>query len=114
MENKNWEKEIDKPLYEKAKELVIKTGYCRASLLQRRFKIGYAKAVYLIDLLEENEVVGLDMYPRGRKVLKKIEKERKKGSWGCTYCNILNYKEARYCMNCGKKKKIGNPFSLHF
>lgn len=68
---KNWEKELDEPLYEKAEKLVIEMGYCRASLLQRRFKIGYAKAAYFIELLEANGIVGPLMYPGGRKVLKK-------------------------------------------
>jgi len=45
-------------LYEQAFEVVKETGKASASLLQRRLKIGYARAARLIDLLEENGVVG--------------------------------------------------------
>lgn len=45
-------------LYEQAFELVMETRKASASLLQRRLKVGYARAARLIDLLEENGVVG--------------------------------------------------------
>lgn len=45
--------------------------------------------------------------------IKGLEEKMKKEMWGCAYCNCANYKEARRCMNCGKKKKVGSPFSLH-
>lgn len=45
-------------LYEAAYKLVRQTRKASASLLQRRLKIGYARAARLIDLLEENGVVG--------------------------------------------------------
>ena len=45
-------------LYEEAKETVLKSGKASASLLQRRLRVGYARAARLLDLLEENGVIG--------------------------------------------------------
>ena len=45
-------------LYDEVVEFVIQSGKASSSLLQRRFKVGYARAARLIDLLEENGVVG--------------------------------------------------------
>ena len=46
------------PLYDEAKRLVISAGKASSSLLQRRLRVGYARAARLIDMLEENGVVG--------------------------------------------------------
>jgi S-DNA-T family DNA segregation ATPase FtsK/SpoIIIE len=46
------------PLYEEAKGVVIEARKASASLLQRRLRIGYARAARLIDILEERGVVG--------------------------------------------------------
>lgn len=45
-------------LYEQALQIVREHRKASASLLQRRLKVGYARAARLIDLLEENGVVG--------------------------------------------------------
>lgn len=45
-------------LLDEATELVVKTGKASASYLQRRFRIGYARAARLLDLLEAKGVVG--------------------------------------------------------
>lgn len=45
-------------LMDDAIELVVKTGKASASYLQRRFRIGYARAARLLDLLEAKGVVG--------------------------------------------------------
>jgi S-DNA-T family DNA segregation ATPase FtsK/SpoIIIE len=45
-------------LFEEAKNLVLQTGKGSASLLQRRLKIGYARAARLLDELEEAGIVG--------------------------------------------------------
>ncbi|MFC1629823.1 DNA translocase FtsK [Patescibacteria group bacterium] len=45
-------------LYEEAKEIVIQARKASASLLQRRLRVGYARAARLIDMLEERGVVG--------------------------------------------------------
>jgi len=46
------------PLYEEAKRVVLEAKKASASLLQRRLRIGYARAARLIDMLEEKGVVG--------------------------------------------------------
>jgi len=48
----------DDELYEEAKKLVIQAQKASASLLQRRLKVGYARAARMIDMLEENGIVG--------------------------------------------------------
>lgn len=48
----------EEPLYEEAKRIVIEAGRASSSLLQRRLRIGYARAARLIDMLEEKGVVG--------------------------------------------------------
>ena len=65
-ENKN-----DDELYEAAKEEVTRAGKASATLLQRRLRIGYARAARLLDILEDNGVVGpgegakpREVYPR--------------------------------------------------
>ena len=45
-------------LYSKAYQTVVENRKASASLLQRRLKVGYARAARLLDLLEENGVVG--------------------------------------------------------
>lgn len=50
--------DLSDELYEEAKEVVLQMGRASASLLQRRLKIGYARAARLMDILEEQGVVG--------------------------------------------------------
>ena len=45
-------------LYEDVKDFVIKSQKASASLLQRKFKIGYNRAATLIDQLEEDGIIG--------------------------------------------------------
>ncbi len=45
-------------LYQSAYEVVVKNQKASASLLQRRLKVGYARAARLLDLLEDNGIVG--------------------------------------------------------
>ncbi|MCH9612654.1 MAG: DNA translocase FtsK [Chlamydiia bacterium] len=56
-------------LYEKAKELVITSKTASTTFLQRKLKVGYARAASLVDALEENGVVGPSEGSRPRKVL---------------------------------------------
>ncbi|MBI4137707.1 MAG: hypothetical protein HY472_00475 [Candidatus Sungbacteria bacterium] len=48
----------DDPIYEEARALVVQTQKASASYLQRRFRVGYARAARLLDLMEQNGVVG--------------------------------------------------------
>lgn len=50
--------QIDDDLFGEAKELVIQAGKASASLLQRRLRIGYARAARLLDLLEAEGIIG--------------------------------------------------------
>lgn len=57
------------PLYEEAKQFVIETQRASTSLLQRKYSIGYQRAARLIDMLEENGVVGPSRGSKPREVL---------------------------------------------
>jgi S-DNA-T family DNA segregation ATPase FtsK/SpoIIIE len=59
----------DDPLYEEAKKVVIESRKASASLLQRRLRVGYARAARLIDMLEENGVVGPGEGAKPREIL---------------------------------------------
>lgn len=48
----------DDSMYEEALRVVIDSGKASASLLQRRLKIGYARAARLLDMMEENGAIG--------------------------------------------------------
>ena len=48
----------DDNLYPEAKKVVVEAGKASASYLQRRLKVGYARAARLLDILEKNGVVG--------------------------------------------------------
>jgi DNA segregation ATPase FtsK/SpoIIIE-like protein len=56
-------------LYQQAKLIAIQAGKISASFLQRRLKIGYARAAYLIDLLEDRGVIGAANGVEPRKVI---------------------------------------------
>jgi len=49
---------VDDPLYEEAKRVILQYRRASASLLQRKLRIGYARAARIIDMLEEKGVVG--------------------------------------------------------
>ncbi len=61
--------EPDDELYEKAKEIVVDAGKASASMLQRKLRIGFSRAGRIIDLLEENGVIGPPDGSRARDVL---------------------------------------------
>jgi S-DNA-T family DNA segregation ATPase FtsK/SpoIIIE len=59
------------PLYEDAVRLVVEFGRASTSLLQRRLRIGYGRAAHLIDLMEQDGIVGAADGPKPREVLKR-------------------------------------------
>lgn len=59
----------DDDLFQEAADTVIRSGKASASLLQRRLRVGYARAARLLDLLEERGVVGPADGARPRDVL---------------------------------------------
>lgn len=60
---------VDDELFYDAADCVIRAGKASASLLQRRLRIGYARAARLLDLLEERGVVGPQDGARPRDVM---------------------------------------------
>lgn len=64
------EDEDDDPLLGDAKEEILRAGKGSASLLQRRLKVGYARAARLLDLLENEGFIGPADGAKPREVLK--------------------------------------------
>jgi S-DNA-T family DNA segregation ATPase FtsK/SpoIIIE len=52
------EESEDDPLYEDARACVIEAGKASTSYIQRKLKVGYARAARLMDILEERGVIG--------------------------------------------------------
>ena len=65
--------EYDDPLYNEIVEFVITSGKASASLLQRKFRLGYNRAARCIDLLEERGIIGPQNGSKPREVLVKLE-----------------------------------------
>jgi len=63
------------PLYEEAKRVVFQARKASASLLQRRLRLGYARAARLIDTLEQKGVVGPGQGAKAREVYIKTEEQ---------------------------------------
>lgn len=65
--------EYDDPLYNEIVDFAIETGKISASLVQRRFRLGYNRAARIIDLLEERGIVGPANGSKPREVLVKMD-----------------------------------------
>ena len=63
----------EEPLYKEIVEFVVTQGKASASLLQRRFRLGYNRAARCIDLLEERGIIGPSNGSKPREVLIKLE-----------------------------------------
>jgi len=61
----------DDEMYEEARQAVIEAGKASTSYLQRKLKLGYARAARLIDMLEERGIVGPGDGAKPREVLEK-------------------------------------------
>ncbi|MCC7004574.1 DNA translocase FtsK, partial [Candidatus Nomurabacteria bacterium] len=59
----------DDELYEQAKEVVISAGKASTSYIQRKLRVGYARAARLIDMLEERGVIGPGDGAKAREVI---------------------------------------------
>ncbi len=59
----------EEELFKQAVEIVLEAGKASTSLLQRRLKIGYARAARILDLMEEKGIVGPQEGSKPRKVL---------------------------------------------
>ena len=69
------EDDYEEPLYNEIVEFVVTQGKASASLLQRRFRLGYNRAARAVDLLEERGIVGPPNGSKPREVLVKLNKE---------------------------------------
>lgn len=65
--------QYDDPLYNEIVDFVIKSGKTSASLLQRKYRLGYNRAARMIDLLEERGIVGPPNGSKPREVLVKYQ-----------------------------------------
>jgi S-DNA-T family DNA segregation ATPase FtsK/SpoIIIE len=61
--------ESEDELYEKAKEIVLRSKKASTSLLQRRLNVGYSRAARLLDDMEMRGVVGPAEGNKPRKIL---------------------------------------------
>lgn len=64
--------EYDYHVYDEVVEFALQTGKISASLIQRKFRLGYNRACRIIDLLEERGIVGPQNGSKPREVLVKI------------------------------------------
>ena len=67
------------PLYNDIVQFVIESQKASASLLQRRFKLGYNRAARLIDLLEERGIIGPANGSKPREVLVQLDSNEESG-----------------------------------
>ena len=56
-------------LYEQAREIVIEAGKASTSYIQRKLRVGYARAARLVDMLEERGVIGPADGARPREII---------------------------------------------
>ena len=66
--------EYDDPIYNEVVDFAVSTGKISASLVQRKFRLGYNRAARIIDLLEERGIIGPANGSKPREVLVKLEK----------------------------------------
>ena len=63
------DEEIDDDMYEAARAAVLEAGKASTSYLQRKLRVGYARAARLIDILEERGVIGPGDGAKPREIL---------------------------------------------
>lgn len=64
--------EYDDPVYGEVVDFALATGKISASLIQRKFRLGYNRAARIIDLLEERGIIGPQNGSKPREVLVKL------------------------------------------
>ena len=65
--------EYDDPIYNEVVDFAVSTGKISASLIQRKFRLGYNRAARIVDLLEERGIIGPPNGSKPREVLVKLE-----------------------------------------
>ncbi len=68
--------EVDDELYEDAVRIVCELGKASTSTLQRRLRIGYGRAARLLDMMQQEGIVGPPEASKPREVLKKRDFSR--------------------------------------
>jgi len=72
----------DDELYEEARLCVVEAGKASTSYLQRKLKLGYARAARLMDKLEERGIIGPGDGAKPREVLEKINRDENPDALG--------------------------------
>ena len=67
------DEEYDDPMYDEIVEFALRNGKISASLLQRKFRLGFNRAARIVDLLEERGIVGPQNGSKPREVLIKLK-----------------------------------------
>ena len=67
--------EYDDPIYNEVVEFAVRAGKISASLIQRKYRLGYNRAARIIDLLEERGIIGPANGDKPREVLVKFESD---------------------------------------
>ena len=70
----------DDEMYEQARQCVMEAGKASTSYLQRKLKLGYARAARLMDMLEDRGVIGPGDGAKPREILEKIERDETGGN----------------------------------
>lgn len=65
------EDEVDDDMYEAARAAVLEAGKASTSYIQRKLRVGYARAARLVDMLEERGVIGPGDGAKPREVLER-------------------------------------------
>ena len=81
--------EYDDPIYNEVLDFAISAGNITASLVQRKFKLGYNRAARIIDLLEERGIVGPENGSKPREVLVSVSNNNKSISFNNLTPNII-------------------------
>lgn len=61
--------DVDDDLYEEAKQIVMEAGKASTSYIQRKLRVGYARAARLMDILEDKGIIGPADGAKPREVL---------------------------------------------
>ena len=60
---------VDDPMYDQAARLVVQSRKASASYIQRKLRLGYSRSARLLDMMEQEKLVGPTQGSRGREVL---------------------------------------------
>ncbi|MDD2505218.1 MAG: DNA translocase FtsK [Bacilli bacterium] len=69
------QEEYEDPIYNEVVDFAIESGKLSASLVQRRFRLGYNRAARIMDRLEERGIIGPPNGSKPREVLVKVSNE---------------------------------------